>query len=430
MIDSADSTITGKLPVKEAPKPEWPAYRPWPTLHEDALQGLAGIFVRLVEPETEADPAALLVQYLTMFGCAAGLSPHVFADGKQHRGRLYTLIVGTTSRGKKGTSLAHVSRVFALADETWSKRGRIRGLASGEGLITHFCPTDENAEPTEKRGLFISPEFVRVFAVCSRDGSILGSLLRDLWDDERIETMLGKGARSADDCHLSVIGHITPGELLQNLQKTTDVVNGFLNRYLLICSERKRVLPDGGNIAQHELDAHAGYLRSRINFAHTTGRMSRSTEAARLWNTFYRELPDLGDTTVGNMLARAEPQVLRLSIVYALLDHSSVIDVEHLRAAIAVWDYAATSVAHIFSAESGNRKADKILPHLRNAYPGSLTRTEIYKIVGGNVPAAEVTTAVDYLVERNLAVMINEQTERPGRPPQRLRAVCKVVPMR
>jgi hypothetical protein len=37
-----------------------------------ALHGPAGKFVELVEPHTEADPAALLAQLLVAFGAAAG----------------------------------------------------------------------------------------------------------------------------------------------------------------------------------------------------------------------------------------------------------------------------------------------------------------------------------------------------------------------
>ena len=52
-----------------------PAYdgMPWPeSLDGDALSGLAGDVVRLIEPHSEADPAALLVQFLIAFGNAAG----------------------------------------------------------------------------------------------------------------------------------------------------------------------------------------------------------------------------------------------------------------------------------------------------------------------------------------------------------------------
>ena len=44
-----------------------PPEHPWPMpLGNDAYHGLAGEFVRLIEPQTEADAVALLVQFLCM----------------------------------------------------------------------------------------------------------------------------------------------------------------------------------------------------------------------------------------------------------------------------------------------------------------------------------------------------------------------------
>lgn len=42
---------------------------PWPALpHEDAFHGVAGDIVRLIEPHSEADPVALLLQLLVVMG--------------------------------------------------------------------------------------------------------------------------------------------------------------------------------------------------------------------------------------------------------------------------------------------------------------------------------------------------------------------------
>ena len=44
----------------------------WPVMATEAFHGLAGEFVRLVEPHTESDPVALLLQLLTGFGNQIG----------------------------------------------------------------------------------------------------------------------------------------------------------------------------------------------------------------------------------------------------------------------------------------------------------------------------------------------------------------------
>jgi hypothetical protein len=61
----------------------------WPVLHEAALLGLAGDFVRVVPPQSEADHIALLAQFLTMFGIAAGPSAHFIVESTPHPARLF-----------------------------------------------------------------------------------------------------------------------------------------------------------------------------------------------------------------------------------------------------------------------------------------------------------------------------------------------------
>lgn len=72
-------------------------------LGEDAFHGPAGRFVKHVEPSTEADPAAVLVQTLVMFGSALGRQAGFKVGFGEHFCNEFAVIVGTTSSGRKGT---------------------------------------------------------------------------------------------------------------------------------------------------------------------------------------------------------------------------------------------------------------------------------------------------------------------------------------
>src|SRR5262249_35098616 len=48
------------------------SYPEWPTLASDALYGLAGEIVTTIAPQSEADPVALLMQFLEYFGVLIG----------------------------------------------------------------------------------------------------------------------------------------------------------------------------------------------------------------------------------------------------------------------------------------------------------------------------------------------------------------------
>ena len=105
------------MPVTKARQPRgaaWPA-----SLAAEALHGPLGRFVRQVEPHTEADPAAVLVQALVAFGNLVGHGPYFEAEADRHGMNLFAVMVGATAKGRKGTSWSHVHRLTKQLDETW-----------------------------------------------------------------------------------------------------------------------------------------------------------------------------------------------------------------------------------------------------------------------------------------------------------------------
>jgi hypothetical protein len=82
--ESTNLTSLSSLGAVEYPNP----------LKEAAYHGLAGEIVRRIEPHTEADPAALLFQFLTAFGNLIGHDHYIVADGTRHYLILYGVLVG------------------------------------------------------------------------------------------------------------------------------------------------------------------------------------------------------------------------------------------------------------------------------------------------------------------------------------------------
>lgn len=90
-------------------------------LSEVAFHGLAGDIVRRIEPYTEADRAALLIQIIAAFGSVIGRNAHAIADGSRHEMNLFSVLVGESSKSRKGTSWSHVLRIFERAENPGSK---------------------------------------------------------------------------------------------------------------------------------------------------------------------------------------------------------------------------------------------------------------------------------------------------------------------
>ena len=113
------------------------------------------------------------------------------------------------------------------------------------------------------------------------------------------------------------------------------------------------------------------------------------------WRAIYEELSDGKPGLFGSVTARAEAQVLRLSVIYAALDGESEIKRCHLDAALAVWEYAENSAAYIFGDAIGDPVADRILEGLR--LQGEMNRTQISALFNRNTKATRISQALDML---------------------------------
>lgn len=162
----------------------------------------------------------------------------------------------------------------------------------------------------------------RLLRVAARDGSTLSPLLRAAWDGEQLAVRSRAKKAVANGAHVSVIGHITAEELRRHLAEV-EVVNGFANRFLFICVRRSKRLPEGGLLTEEALAPTASRVRHALSEARKIGLLQRDPAARTLWADLYdRMADDERDGLVGAVTARAEPQTLRLSVTYALLDGS------------------------------------------------------------------------------------------------------------
>jgi hypothetical protein len=371
-----------------------------------ALYGLAGEFVQMILPHSEADPAALLVNFLVGFGSIIGRNAFFKVEGTRHYGNLFAVLVGDSSKGRKGTSWSRVKEVLELIDPAWAQLRIHSGLSSGEGLIAAAASVEGNK--VEPRLLIIQPEFASTLAVMTRQGNTLSAIVREAWDSGSLQIMVKRNPLRTDGAHVSIIGHITKEELRRNLNNT-EAANGFANRFLWIRSGRSKYLPDGGSLPECEIANFAERLKPAVEFAQQHLQLNRDSDAGQLWGEVYPGLSDGTSGLVGAVTSRAEAQVLRLSMLYALLDCSQVIRVEHLKAALALWDYAATSAEWIFGNALGDPVADAILQALLTR-PEGMTRSEVSGSLNRNQSAIRIDQALQSLVSQGLAFPTPQKT--------------------
>jgi hypothetical protein len=408
-----------------------------------AIRGVLGDLVRAIEPHSEADPVAILVQSLIAFGNVLNRSAHFTAEADRHYMNLNAVLVGETSKGRKGTSWGHVRRVFASVDPDWTATRILNGLSSGEGLIwavrdeiTKDEPVREKGKPTgdyqtvvvdrgitDKRLLVLESEFASTLRVMGRDGNTLSAVIRQAWDRGDLRTMTKNCPAQATGAHVSIVAHITRDELCR-LIESTEASNGFCNRFLWLCVKRSKALPEGGHFDEGGLTPLVQHLHEAIHFGRGLGELTRDEEAREIWRTIYGDLSEGKPGLLGAVVSRGEALVMRLACLYAIQDMSYVVRPEHLTAALALWEYCEASAKYIFGQRLGDPIADELMTALRKHSTG-MTRTEIRDWFGRNRKANEIDRGLALLAKQGLAR--KEELPSGGRPIERWFSVSRAT---
>ena len=400
--------------------------------------GPIGAFALRVSQKSEADVNAVYVQALIAFGNLLGRRARFRVGASIHTTNQYALVVGSTGSGRKGLGGGVACALYEHEEDRLMEPLRLRmpqGLTTGQGLIHSVRDASEAPSPaptndrsgekaprpdpgvSDKRLLVIEHEFSRVLAQLKNKESTLSATLRDFWDKGSAELLNKTSPIKATGAAISMIGHITPQEL-RSASTETDVFNGFLNRFLFICSRRPRLISRPEAIRGRDFEDLRAQLREALRFFETWHcEIEFSVAAEGLWDELYHELESERAGKAEALLARAAPHCLRLAMIIAASQGAATIGTRDLQAARAIWRYCEDSVYHIFGRSTGCKNADRIRSALIEA-PNGLTRTEINRqLFRGNVEATRLTAALALLEAQGLAM--KRITSTQGGPEER-----------
>jgi hypothetical protein len=380
-------------------------------LADAALYGLPGRAVRSLEPHSEADPAALLLQFLAAAGNLAGPAPHSLVGSTRHGLNLFVILVGESSKARKGTSWRQVASLFNEVDSLWASRR----VTTNRPTVNSILQALRNEQPATDRRLFLlSEEFASVLHPLGRESGQLSPLLRCAWDGGDLGAHDGRRLIQATAAHISLVGHITQSELLRHLGRT-ESHNGFANRCLWTSVHRSKSLPQGSTLPPQEASALARELRRAFDWVQSQSHLvfHRNPQAQQLWNDCYPALSQGRPDVYGAATSRAEAQVLRLGAIYAALDCSPAVEVCHLQAALAIWDYCRASARLFFDTAPIDPTARRISQAL-DVTPQGLTRSQIRCLFHRHVSKERIDLALDQLT--SLGLIGCEALPGRGRP--------------
>lgn len=408
----------------------------WPTLGPEAFYGISGRVVEIATEKSEADPAAVLATFLVRAGATFGAKAFFKVGETKHHPRLFSIVVGNSSKARKGTSLGPVDRIFEIA-ETRAHAVPLEispgPLSSGEGLINAVrdaVEVDENEEEApkkkqkadkgvkDKRLFVIEAEFAGALRAMQRQGNNISAIIRTAWDKGNIAPLTRNNPIKTTGAHIVILGHITRQELLMLMEKV-EVWNGFANRFLWFCARRSKYVPLPEEMDNEIVSNVATELAAAIQFGQQERVINFHPEVVSLWLKLYPSLTQELDGIIGSVTSRSEAQVIRIALVYALLDRSDMIRMPHMLAAIAVWQYCLNSVKYIFKSTATENEDDtlgtKVIEALR---AGEKTQKQLIDYFNRNVSAAKLSTALMNLqASGRVSQRTGESTGKGGRKP-------------
>ena len=400
----------------------------WPILSKDALNGFAGEFVKLATAESEADPAAVLVTFLTRFAAEiysfeVRKGAYLLIGDTKHAPRLFIVVCGNSSKARKGTSSQPVTRLFErslcspedLAKLNLLPPAKISGgpLSSGEGLGFQL------SEDTSDKRLFILDEELASGLSCTkRDGNTLSMAIRVFWDGGTYAPLTKSNRVTVSGAHLCIVSHITQHEL-STMLSSIQMSNGFGNRFLWVCAKRPKLVALPRPMPEDELAKLQLKLWQLVKSAQGVGEVTLTPKGTKRWFVMYEELTKEHHGLYGAITARAEAQTIRLALIYALLDGKKEVDVQHINSALALWNYASDSARVLFHDRAVDPIEQKILSALSS---GSLTASELSRALNNHVPKNKLKSTLISLEASN---RITTQTEQTGGRPRTIITLCE-----
>lgn len=448
-------------PGRATAGPDERRYIPVPLPPQGLLYGPIGRWATEATEHSEATPEAAFAHMAAYAGCVLGRDATLWVGDVQHHPRLYVLIGGRTSKGRKGTSAAPTERLHHQLEVVDAVTGRIAGahgtaaplpatpnvhfggLSTREGLT--YCLRDptmrldpktdeltvEDPGIKDKRLYVVETEFANVLAQSQRDGNTLSAALRDCWDGRDLAPLTKRERVRASAPHVCLVAHVPPRELLE-LVEDRQISNGFLNRYIVLWSERRRLVPFPQRTPDDKLRGWASDLHAALTWVRRTRpEMKLSDLAADRYRQLYlwswAEPSD--NEIVATLLQRAPAHALRLAMILALIERRSTISESDLECAAAWIQYAQSSVEYLWreraflaapDGQDQERAANgqAILEFLRKE-GGSATRTTIStKVFKGHLSTVALDDAIEHLQLRTppaVEVEIRPPPQRGGR---------------
>ncbi len=383
---------------------EFPDY-----LAPEAFDGLLGECVYDLEGGTDASMVGLLSCLLAFAGA---LIPGQAYFHRLQTSSPFVALVGESSIGRKGTAMMRAADAMGDAiGREHVARIILDGLASGEGLVTtmHWKQTTFPNEPAV--GLVFEEEYATLLAARGREGSTLDPKMRQAFDGGAISNRRSGDSKTVSPPYwLPALIAITPDELRERLEAGA-MTSGSANRWLYIPVIRRDVVPT--NSEPRFSEAHRTLLFAARRQAFGAGApLTVDPAVVRVLAEYADWLPTVTHGLAHDLVRRLSVIAFRIALVHALVERSAQVELDHLRRALALTEYARAGIPWVFGDTIGNKDADLLLRHL--SATGRLRKNSITREIIRDPVRQQA--AIDELLRLGHAHLETIHPEGGGRP--------------
>jgi hypothetical protein len=344
-----------------------------PGLPESCWKGLFADYRELVAPTTEAPDSYHFASFAVVVGALLGRRVWVHYANRLYP-NIYTVLAGTSGLPRKSTSWSRgrdlVDALQDASDPTAKPSVQvIHGTGSAEGLLDAL---DGNSRVV----VMVSDEFRTLLGKGKQEGSILVPCLTELFScrDYRLQTR--QKTVVAVEPFMSIVANTTISWLEQSLAEN-DILGGFAGRFLYVIGEPKGPLPYPPKPDKARFDSLVKSLNECRAFADEVaksgGELVPSNEAKATFAEYYRQhRRHCEDENLQTTLLRRLPDYCwKLALLYASLDKSRVIDVDHITPAIEAVQFFEGCTQRIFATfgESKTLRLERRLEEMLKATP-------------------------------------------------------------
>lgn len=395
-----------------------------PQVSPVVFSGFLGRAVRTLIPHSEADPVGILASLLSAFSAAIDNGPRVHYGTQTQTLSVWTVLVGNTGQGRKGTATRAALDIVRTALPDWSKAAILEGCPqSGPAYVSALADMNGTA-------LMLEEEFADLLKVSARYKS-MGKALRRSWEGASVSNRTKEAVIQVDAPHVAIVGNVTPTEWATSIGKA-DKAGGTLNRFLPLYVERSKKIKLAEQISADDWAALIRPLAREFRQAVTTARnideVTVMPAALALWDDKLSELIDwlsIGREAMEQFAARAADYVWRLSALYALADRRDEINTGDLEAAVGLVAYMCDSVQHLTPELSGGQSQEslalKIEQFVKGAGEEGVPATLLYRKF--SLRASELQAAVAGLA----TIEVTKSQGGRGRPALIYRYVAPVT---